>query len=98
MEIEAYIVKMRRLIAGHQLEKAIEELKKVLNGNDLYNDILQISSRYHALEKNKRGGLRLDEKIDIERNKISDSLLSLVSELESSVKNGLDENIKSQLE
>ncbi len=81
------ITQIRNLIAQGNLKKAIEvslDIVKTSQEDDLYNSLLLLSSRYNSLQRNETMGTISHAESNISKNLITDSLLSILSEIEKS--------------
>ncbi|MDX2250618.1 MAG: COR domain-containing protein [Bacteroidia bacterium] len=75
------VTQVETLIEEDNLREAIDCLKKATYGTDLYSDLLGISSRHTANEREyNKGKLKMDDYL-IEKSKITDSLLTILREL-----------------
>ncbi len=69
---------VQKLITDNRIEEAIEKLL-VISGNDSYlnSSVQQLKSRYSKLKKDSWDGTLSKEESDLERNRITNSLLEI---------------------
>lgn len=69
------------LVGENKLEDAINELK-LHSGTGYFNEVIQIESRYNELKRKERLGIADNMEFMIERNKVSNSILEIISMVE----------------
>lgn len=82
MDVKWLSKNLRRMIAKGNINSTIENLIEILEGTSLYDDAIQQSARFESLKKKERNGIATNKELDIERNEITGSLLSLIEKLE----------------
>lgn len=65
-------------IGKGNIETAINELKTITQGSQLYHDVVHIESRWHQVKKQEMKDITGGRRIQMEKNKIVDSLLKLM--------------------
>ncbi len=75
------IQNIRELIAQSRIDEAIEAMKPMAAGTRHENEVVQLSARYHEMERQKRLGLESTTDINRSRNQITNALLDLLNEL-----------------
>lgn len=73
---------LRNLIAEGDISQAIKELQSITRGlPNLRNEVLLISSRYKKIKKDSHSGTVEIDTVNLETNRIVDSLLSIIDRL-----------------
>ncbi|MFZ4476983.1 MAG: hypothetical protein ACOYPR_17440 [Saprospiraceae bacterium] len=72
---------IRELIAQSHLDEAIEALKQLAQGTRHETEILQLSARFSALERQQRLGTESPSELNRSRNQITHALLELLKDL-----------------
>ena len=76
------LARAKRLIAWGELEEALETLEELTDGTDLQDDLTQIYGRYGKFQRRVMRGILREEEMNVQENKISDDLLSLIAQAE----------------
>jgi len=82
-----FILKLKKLIAKGKLKKAISHLQELTNDTPLLNKVILQSSRLSILSKEIHEGILRFDDIQIERNKITKAVLSLIDEIDFEIRN-----------
>lgn len=73
----------KRIVSNDDLERIFDELPLILkNNNVIFDDLTLISGRYYQLERKRIRGIISEEQSNLERNRIRDSILSIVNRIE----------------
>ncbi|MCC6723431.1 MAG: carboxypeptidase regulatory-like domain-containing protein [Saprospiraceae bacterium] len=72
---------IRALIAKNQLDEAIEAMRQMAVGTRHENEVLLLSSRYQAIERERRLGVKSTSEINLTNNQITQALLELINDL-----------------
>lgn len=75
---------LRRLIAKGKTQEALDELSKCLHSTDIGNTIFSLQSRWNLNETANDRGILAHDDYKLERNQITNSLLSVIGKLEDS--------------
>lgn len=78
---KADIQNIKKLISENKLEKAIQQLLGLLEGEDELNEVILLSGRLNDLSRKERLGLLPFEQIATQKNTITYSLLAFVNTL-----------------
>ncbi|HFA48309.1 MAG TPA: hypothetical protein ENJ95_04740 [Bacteroidetes bacterium] len=84
----------RTNIAKSELETAISEMLIYLKGSPRHSDLIIISQNYHSLQKEKTKGLLTYEQGNIQKNRIANSLLELINQLDKEATEGYLNNLE----
>lgn len=95
MTITQYTAHIRNLIARNELDKALSQLRSLLDKSPLLDEVIHQSGRFQDIRKQIRLGLVSHADASITRNQISAGLLELLGEIETQ-ENAPD--IKTELE
>ncbi|MFM9950567.1 MAG: peptidoglycan-binding protein [Saprospiraceae bacterium] len=82
-----FTLNLKRLIAKGNLENTISQLQDSASETPLLNNVILQSSRLSNLSKEIHEGVIRLEDIQIERNKITKAVLSLIDEIDYEIKN-----------
>lgn len=84
--------RIQKLVSKGQLKEAIEQLaklKEVSKYEKYCNQIILVSRRFNDIEYNKRHNLIDDKGIQLEKNRITDAILSLIDDISTDNKDKL---------
>ena len=81
---------LKQLIASNKMKEAIDVLLNYVKNNEdirksLVNDIILLSSRLNSIERSSNRGIITNSEVNIEKNRITKSILDLIEELDEAV-------------
>lgn len=79
--------KLKILITQNKTKQVIVELKALTKDTSLYDEVIQQAAKLNQYETDKRAGTHSSGALDIKRNRIDQSLLSIIEELQTTDKN-----------
>jgi len=82
MDINQFVNKIKSYIADDDLRQAIEELKKFMESQNEFNEIIMQSARYNDIESQIRMNLVSKSEADVEKNKIRFAILQIADNLQ----------------
>lgn len=82
MQAKRYAQKIKNLVAENQLLEAITELSQLAQNSNWLNGVIMQSARYNDLNKKILLGIIPDEVAVIERNRVTNSILEIIMEIE----------------
>lgn len=82
MTLSDRLKKLRQLISSNNIEDAIEDLSLLLSKSKKLDNVLTISARLNELKVSLQRGTIEHEKSQVERSRISHSLLDVIREVE----------------
>lgn len=75
---------LKKLVGNNKIEAAIEKLLQYKLDEEDRNEVISTQARYKQLQKEIRGGVISTENQQLQSNRITNSLLNLIDEIEAS--------------
>lgn len=85
MKIQNFSNQIMELVSKNQLDRAITELKKVLDKSPKMTEIIMQSARYNDLMSQIRIGTLTHEEMNVTKNQIRFGILNLIQDLETNI-------------
>ena len=81
MKDKTYLNKSREYLSNGRIQDCLDILKENINDDDILNQVLQLEIRYNTLKRRLNGGTLDINDAQLEENRISNSLLFIISNI-----------------